>query len=162
MSITKIREVFSLPNVHYAWISDIDFQKALKMYGKGKYKKNESAPYRHVHNEYARISLQIMYQCAVTNGLALKTTQDANKSLLISSCYKNLIDVAKFLKTEFFAQREIYRINMGKDKMGIDFIRDTNVDKSLKSIRRDFLHLSAKKSVESRATSNNRRVIIKG
>ncbi|PJI24129.1 hypothetical protein CTM59_08245 [Prevotella intermedia] len=144
------------------WISDIDFQKALKMYGKGKYKKNESAPYRRVYNEYARISLQIMYQCAVTNGLALKTTQDANKSLLISSCYKNLIDVATFLKTEFFAQREIYRINMGKEKMGIDFVRDTNVDKLLKSVRRDFLHLSAYNETGFGATSNNRRVIIKG
>jgi len=103
-----------------------------------------------------------MYQCAVTNGLALKTTQDANKSLLISSCYKNLIDVATFLKTEFFAQREIYRTNMGKEKMGIDFVRDINVDKLLKSVRRDFLHLSAYNQTGFGATSNNRRVIIKG
>ncbi len=102
--------------------------------------------------------------------MPLETAIISKKYLLIPDKYQNLIKVAKYLKEEFFARRDIYTIRLGntKDKngkiipMGFHFEKDKDVDKLLKSIRKEFLHLSAYNQTGFGATSNNRRVIIKG
>ncbi|MCK6144350.1 T6SS phospholipase effector Tle1-like catalytic domain-containing protein [Prevotella intermedia] len=176
----KFRGYMSLETLRdKEWISKEDFNKALRKYQERTYRNIDSrtkipkgiAPYRGVYNTYARIPLQIMYQVAESKGIVFeKGTKWKDKTLAIPDKYPNLIKVAKYLKGEFFARRDIYTIRLGntKDKngkkvpMGIDFVRDINVDKLLKSVRRDFLHLSAYNQTGFGATSNNRRVIIKG
>ena len=155
------------------WISDELYNYASDQYWRRNHFKEYNRkypPYRRVCNEYARISLQIMYQVAKEKSVPLETAIISKKYLLIPDKYQNLIKVAKYLKGEFFARRDIYVIRKGntKDKngkkvpMGIDFVRDINVDKLLKSVRREFLHLSAYNETGFGATSNNRRGIIEG
>ncbi|WP_045168130.1 T6SS phospholipase effector Tle1-like catalytic domain-containing protein [Prevotella intermedia] len=173
----KFRGYMSLETLRdKEWISKEDFSKALRKYQERTYRNIDSrtkkpkgiAPYRGIYNTYARIPLQIMYQVAESKGIAFE--KNKWKTLPIPNCYPNLIKVAKYLKGEFFARRDIYTIRLGntKDKngkkvpMGIDFVKDINVDKLLKSVRRDFLHLSAYNQTGFGATSNNRRGIIEG
>ncbi|BAU18564.1 conserved hypothetical protein with DUF2235 domain [Prevotella intermedia] len=176
----KFRGYMSLETLRdKEWISKEDFSKALRKYQERTYRNIDSrtkkrkgvAPYRGIYNTYARIPLQIMYQVAESKGIAFKKGTIWSYGIIaIPNCYPNLIKVAKYLKGEFFARRDIYTIRLGntKDKngkiipMGFHFERGKDVDKLLKSIRREFLHLSAYNQTGFGATSNNRRGIIEG